>query len=187
SEQRINVNLICTLAATEDLNSLQFLLNSETDLHSVSCRSNNEWQKISFSFNGKDSLLLTSDKIFLKDDYTEIKFNYSFPVGTLNDTVLLLDRGHRWYPLIVDQIFTYTLKCRVPEKYEVLTSGKLQEVKNVNENTIFIWTCDTPVFKLPLIIYNPEHYKKSELISSENILEFYPLTIDSVNTKNILH
>ncbi|MBS4035308.1 MAG: hypothetical protein KGZ85_12635 [Ignavibacterium sp.] len=187
SEQRINVDLICTLAATEDLNSLQFLLNSETDLLSVSCRSNSEWQKISFSFNGKDSLLLTSDKKFLKDDYTEIKFNYSLPVDALNDTILLLDRGHRWYPLIVDQIFTYTLKCTVPEKYEVLTSGNLQTVKNINKNSVFNWNCNKPVFKLPLIIFNPEVYKRSGLISSENILDFYPLTIDSVNTENILH
>jgi hypothetical protein len=187
SEQTINVDLICTIAATEDLSSLQFLLNSETELLSVSCRSNNEWQKISFSFNGKDSLLLTSDKKFLKDDCTEIKFNYSLHVDALNDTVLLLDRGHRWYPLIVDQIFTYTLKCTIPEKYEVLTSGNLQAVKNINNNSIFNWSCNKPVFKLPLIIYNPETFKKNELISSENIIEFYPLTIDSANTKNILH
>jgi hypothetical protein len=186
SEQTINVNLICTFTTTKDLRSLQFLLNSKTALHSVSCRSNNEWRKISFTFNGSDSLLLTADENFLSGNYNEIKFEYTFPVEAINDTALILDRGHRWYPLIVDQVFTYTLKCTVPEKYRVLTSGKLQELNDVNENSIFTWNCDKPVFKLPLIIFNPDIYKKNEITPSENIIEFYPLTIDSANAKNII-
>jgi hypothetical protein len=187
SEHTINVNLICTITTAENLSSIQFLLNSKTALHSVSCRSHNEWRKLSFTFNGSDSLLLTVDENILRGNYSEIKFEYTFPVEALNDTALILDRGHRWYPLIPDQVFTYTLKCTVPEKYSVLTSGKLQEVNSLNENSIFTWNCDKPVFKLPLIIFNPDIYKKNEITSSENIIEFYPLTIDSTATKNILN
>jgi len=187
SEQAMDVNLVCSISTAENLDSIQFLLKSETNLYSVNYRTNNEWNEVPFIFNGKDSLLLMAGEKLSKNTKYDLKFKYSFPVEELSDTLLILDRGHRWYPLIVDQVFTFTLKCEVPEKYSVLTSGKLQEVNNVNGSSIFARDCDKPVFKLPLIIYNPKVYKRTEIISSENDIEFYSLTIDSAETKNILN
>lgn len=186
SEKSLIVNLLCNISTDENINSLQLLLNPAINLNSVSCLSHNEWRKISFAFNGNDSLLLKADEKSWFGKNTKLRFEYSLPVETLNDTVLLLDRGHRWYPLIVDQVFTYILKCNVPEKYKVFTSGKLQDVINVNGNSIFVWSCDKPVFKLPLIIYNPDMYKKLEVTSSNNNIGFYSMTIDSAGSKNII-
>lgn len=187
STQTFDVNLICSISTTENLGPIQFLLKSETNLYSVDYRTNNEWREVPFIFNGKDSLLLMAGEKLSKNTKYDLKLEYSFPVEEINDTLLILDRGHRWYPLIVDKIFTYTLKCIVPEKYKVLSSGKLQEVNNINGRSIFTWDCNKPVFKLPLIIFNPKNYKRTEILSSENDIEFYSLTIDSIETKNILN
>jgi hypothetical protein len=181
------MNLICSISTNENLSAIQFLLKSETNLYSINYRANNEWKEAPFIFNGEDSLLLMTGEKLSKNTNYDLKFEYSFPVEELNDTLLILDRGHRWYPLIVDQIFTYTLKCNVPEKYNVLSSGNLQEVNDVNGRSIFTWDCNKPVFKLPLIIFNPKNYKRTEIISSENDIGFYSLTIDSLETKNILN
>jgi hypothetical protein len=187
STQTIEVELICNIEKKDDSDVMEFLFNSGSNLYSVSYREDNHWHNITFNFNGKDSLHLITGERFVRGNNYDLKFEYSFPVEELNDTLLILDRGHRWYPLIINQVFTYTLNCNVPEKYKVLSSGKLQEVNNVNGSSIFTWDCNKPVFKLPLIIFDPKNYKRTEIISSENYIEFYSLTIDSIETKNILN
>jgi hypothetical protein len=186
SAKTIDVNLICNISKNDNSSVIQFLLNSESNLYSVTYRDNEDWDEIHFSFNGKDSLLLTTDEKFLKNNYYDLKFEYSFPVEMLNDTLLILDRGHRWYPLIGNQVFTYKLKCQVPKSFSVLSSGNLTEEKNVNDKSVFTWACDKPVFKLPLIVFNSKVYTKTELVTSENDIEFYYLTLDSTKAKNIL-
>jgi hypothetical protein len=186
STQSADVKVICSISKTDDLSSVQFLLNSKSNINSVTYLKDNSWLEIPFNFNGKDSLLLTVDDNFLKNNNHDLKFEYSLPIDELNDTLLILDRGHRWYPLIVNQVFTYKLKCQVQKSFIVLSSGDLSEVKNENDKSVFTWECDKPVFKLPMIVFNPEVYKKSELITTENKIEFYSLTLDSTKAKNIL-
>ena len=104
----------------------------------------------------------------------------------MNDTLLLLDRGHRWYPLITNQIFTYKMKCEVPESYSVLSSGNLIEKMDTG-NSVFVYECDKPVFKMPLIVFKRESYQHIELMSDENKLDFYSQEIDSTSINRILN
>jgi len=147
----------------------------------------NEWKPITFDFNGKDSLLLTIGNNLGSDKEREIKFEYSITIEDMNDTLLLLDRGHRWYPLISNQIFTYSLRCEVPYMYQVSSSGNLTSESKINENAIFEFECSKPVFKLPLIIFKKDLYQHIELISEENKIEFYSQKIDTSLITYVLH
>ncbi len=129
---------------------------------------------------------LTTGAILQTDNELQIKFNYSFEIEEMNDTLLLLDRGHRWYPLITNQIFTYKMKCEVPESYSVLSSGNLIEKMDTG-NSVFIYECDKPVFKMPLIVFRKESYQHIELLSDENKLDFYSQEIDSTTINRILN
>ena len=186
SARLLDVNLVCNIIPNTNSSTLQFLFSSEANLKSVKYNDGEEWADIPFNINGKDSLLLSPAEILSENNNYDIVFDYSLPVNELNDTVLILDRGHRWYPLISDQIFTYTLECEVPEGYSVLSSGdQFEEVKKIEKNN-FVYECDKPVFKLPLIIFNPEIFRKTELRSANNYIEFYSLTTDSSETIKLM-
>jgi hypothetical protein len=155
-------------------------------VNSISYFDGNDWIPLSFNFNGKDSLLLTTGEILQTDNELQIKFNYTFEIEENNDTLLLLDRGHRWYPLIINQIFTYKMKCELPESYSLLSSGNLIEETDSN-NSVYIYECDKPVFKMPLIVFKRELYQHIELISNENKLDYYSQEIDSTSINRILN
>ena len=186
SKKALEVKLVCNISPNKDTNTIQFLFSSEAILKTVKSRQDIGWSEIHFTFNGKDSLLLTADENYSENKNYDLVFDYSFPVEELNDTALILDRGNRWYPLIINQVFTYTLKCEVPEGYSVLSSGDHLEEANVIERNNFVYECNKPVFKLPLIVFNPEIFRKTELHSAENDIEFYSLTTDSVETVNLM-
>lgn len=185
-EKSIQINLICSLQKNDDVDEIQFLFNSSYQVNSISYKDGNEWLPLSFNFNGKDSLLLKTESIFQNDSDLEIRFNYSFEIDEMNDTLLLLDRGHRWYPLIINQIFTYKLKCEVPEGYSVLSSGKLIE-KVDTENSVFIYECEKPVFKMPLVVFKSKSYQRIGFSSEKNTLELYSREIDSTSIINMLN
>ena len=187
SSKSVQVNLVCNLRKNTNSQDIQFLFNSSSDLKSVSYLDKNEWRTIVFGFNGKDSLLLSIGNNTESNRAYEIKFEYSLTIEDINDTLLLLDRGHRWYPLINNQIFTYNLKCEVPDMYQVLSSGNLTGENNSNGNSVFEFECSNPVFKLPLIIFKKDLYKCMELVSEENKIEFYSQKIDSSLISYILH
>jgi hypothetical protein len=184
--QSVQVNLTCNLQKNNDADEIQFLLNSSYKMNSISYYDGDDWLPLPFSFNGKDSLLLITEAVLQKDNNLQIKFKYSFEIEEMNDTLLLLDRGHRWYPLIINQIFTYRLKCEVPESYSVLSSGNLIE-KIDTSNSVFIYEFDKPVFKMPLIVFKRESYQHIELLSNENKLDYYSHEIDSTSINRILN
>lgn len=184
--QSVQVDLICSLQNNSDSDDIQFLLNSSYNMNSISYYDGNDWLPLPFNFNGKDSLLLTTGAILQTDNELQIKFNYTFEIEENNDTLLLLDRGHRWYPLIINQIFTYKMKCEVPESYSVLSSGNLIEKVDTG-NSVFIYECDKPVFKMPLIVFKRESYQHIELLSEKNKLDFYSKEIDSTAINKLLN
>ena len=178
AEQSVQVELICSLQKNKDSDDIQFLLNSSYSMNSISYYDENDWLPILFKFNGKDSLLLITGEVLKNYSNVELKFQYTFEIEEMNDTLLLLDRGHRWYPLIINQIFTYKMKCEVPEGYRVLSSGNLIENMKTG-NSLFIYECEKPIFKLPLIVFKNNAYKHLEFLSEKNKLDFYSREIDS--------
>ena len=184
--QSVQVDLICSLQKNSDSDDIQFLLNSSYQVNSISYFDGNDWLPLSFNFNGKDSLLLIMWAVLQNDSNLEIKFNYTFEIEEMNDTLLLLDRGHRWYPLISNQVFTYKMKCEVPDSYSVLSSGNLIEKVDTG-NSFFIYECEKPVFKMPLIVFKRESYQHIEFLSEKNKLDFYSKEIDSTEINKLLN
>jgi hypothetical protein len=74
------------------------------------------------------------------------------------------------------------LICEVPKSYSVISSGNLLEIKNEGAKSVYVWESLLPVFKLTLIIYNPKIFKKTD----NDIVDFYHLSIDSINALKIL-
>lgn len=182
----VNVTMEFNRLSNNDTNHIEFLLNSKANISSIKHLVGYDWISTSYNFDGKDTLLINLPENFYDTNGCKLMLEYSFPIDALNDTVLILDRGNRWYPLISNQIFSFKLTTYVPTEYRVLSSGELIEETHNNESSIFIWESEKPVFKLPLIVFNPSVYTKTELSSQDRDLVFYTITQDTSQVKKIL-
>jgi hypothetical protein len=186
NSENIDVNVLCQIQTYDSLSSIQFLFSSESQIHSVEYLKEGNWISIQHKFNGKDSLLLLFDNEILPANKYVLKFKYSFPTNILDDSPVIIDRGHRWYPLIIDQIASFKLSCNVPEGYSVLAAGDLQSVNNYKESTTFIWESQSAVFKIPLVVFNRHQFKRAEFDSLGISIDFYYLNADSNEVSTII-
>jgi hypothetical protein len=115
-----------------------------------------------------------------------VKFVYAFPIDSLGNSLLLLDRGSRWYPLISDQIAKMRLRCEVPSGYTVLSAGDLLERKESELGTQFVWQSKLPIFKLPLVVFKSSSFKKdsSRVLRREIVL--YSSATDTISVNPVL-
>lgn len=183
----IEFTTLCQIQTSDSISTIQFVFNSESNIHSVEYLEEDKWISIPHKVNGKDSLLLLfNSEIFPANKYL-FRFKYSFPTNILNNSPVIIDRGHRWYPLILDQIAAFKLTCNVPKGYNVLAAGDLLSVNNYKDSTTFIWESQSAVFKMPLIIFNPTQFKRAEFDSLGISIEFYYLNADSIEASIIIN
>jgi len=144
------------------------------------------WLSIPYQFNGKDSLSLLFESGILPNKKYDLKFEYTFPASFQNDSLVIIDRGYRWYPLMLDTVAAFKLSCDVPKGYNVLAAGNLISVKENKDNTTFLWESKSAVFKLPVIIYHQTRFKKLEYDSLGINIDFFYLNADSIEALNVI-
>ena len=164
NSENLDVTLLCQIQPSYSLSEIQFIFSSESKIRSVKYLKENNWISIPYQFSGKDSLLLLFESGILPSDKYDLQFEYSFPTSWLKDSLVIIDRGHRWYPLILDQIAPFKLTCNIPKGFQVLAAGDLISVQENEVNTTFVWESKSAVFKLPLIIFNRSRFKEANLI-----------------------
>jgi hypothetical protein len=156
----VDITATCLMQKTDTTSQSELLLSSNSKLQAVLSFTNGCWSEIPFQFSGKDTLQLHFPLTMRQADSLTIKFRYTFPINSLGDSLLLLDRGSRWYPLIIDQIAAMRLRCEVPREYTVLSAGDLLEMKVSGTTSQFIWETKLPIFKLPLVVFKSSSLKK---------------------------
>ena len=110
NKEIIKIDLICEIQKRDNLPEIKFLLNDESKISSIKINKKNNWNDVQYKFN-KDSLIINSGQDSQTGQILKLKFVYSFPAGKFNDTVFAIDRGERWYPLVMDQIASFKLTC----------------------------------------------------------------------------
>ncbi|MCK4358154.1 MAG: hypothetical protein KAW92_05320 [Candidatus Cloacimonetes bacterium] len=169
----LNLNAKLEILKKDSIDKFELLLSSEAKIESIKSKIKNDWIDISYTRN-KDTLVLTIPSEIVSNRELIIEFNYTFPTGEIKD-VLYFDRGHRWYPLIIDQIARFKLTAEVPFEYEVFSVGDLISRKKLNEYSQFIWESKIPVFKLPIIIAKTGYYQKTYKECNSKEIYFYSL------------
>jgi hypothetical protein len=107
-------------------------------------------------------------------------FEYSYPIE--NDSIILLDRGNRWYPMIADNIVTFKLSIEAPEGYYAVSAGKLTVESAAAGIVKHIYESDVNVFKLPVFIAKKELYiLKSSKCGDINLNSYILSPNDSLN------
>lgn len=182
----IDITVLCQIQTSDSLSAIQFIFNSESNIHSIEYLEVGNQVNIPYQFIGKDSLLLHFNNRILPNNNYELRFQYSFPINLDVDSLILIDRGHRWYPLIMDQIAEFKLTCSVPNGYRVLAAGDLLSVNNYKDSSSFIWASQSAVFKMPLIIFNSSMVNKSEFDSLGIGIDFFYFNADSIVAMSLI-
>lgn len=179
----LKIKLVCDFQFKKNSETVLFILNDKCTINSIKLDSGIDWKNLQFSFIGEDSLSVILNENLSATKKHILVFDYSFPTGLYDDTSLVIDRGDRWYPLIMDQIVPFKLTCRVSKEMKVIAAGNLAEEKIEADTAVYTWESVQPVFKLPLIVFNPLRYKGSNY----NNLVLYTFLEDSINTSLILN
>lgn len=174
------------LHKVDTVRQVEMLLSSDAKIKSIKSKINDNWIDVPYEFAGKDTLrLAVPSESALKGELT-LDFEYTFPLGESKKEVMIFDRGHRWYPLIPDQIARFRLIASVPNEYIVFSAGDLVEKKISPEYSQFIWESKIPVFKLSLIIAKSSFYNETVKKCGDKEIFFYSSTVDKETKEKIL-
>lgn len=184
--QMLSVNLICSFRVLSSTDSIVFVFSNNSKIKSIKLRERSGWKNVGYRFNTSDSLIVYSTIKLDTAFVYELKFDYLFPTGRFNDTMLMVDRGDRWYPLIMDQIVPFKLYCHVSKGLSVISAGNLVTEQSQGDNDLFVWESKMAVFKLPLIIYNPSRYTESVLNKGKQKICLFTMGRDSLGVSTVL-
>ncbi len=175
-----------TLHRADTFNTIDLILSSNAEIKSVKSKTKGGWIDLSYKFTGKDTLSLTIPPALRLSRDFKIDFEYSFPSGGLKDSLMIFDRGNRWYPLIMDNIFRFKLRAEVPPGYIVFSAGDLIEKKTSPEHSQFTYESKIPVFKLPLVIAKTGVYNETFKKCGGKEVYLYSATVDKVEREKII-
>jgi len=175
-----------TLHRAGTVNTINLILSSDAKIKSVKTKIKGGMIDLSYKFTGKDTLSLTIPPALKLRRDLKIDFEYAFPSGGLKDSLMIFDRGNRWYPLIMDNIFRFKLKAEVPLGYIVFSAGDLIEKKTSPEHSQFTYESKIPVFKLPLVIAKTGVYYETFKKCGGKEVYLYSVTVDKVEREKII-
>ncbi|RPI15631.1 MAG: hypothetical protein EHM58_13675 [Ignavibacteriae bacterium] len=170
SKTHLLINAKVSFEIDNPVDTFELLFSSKNQVENIAHYDENHYKKVDYYSKGKDTMVIILSEQMKKDKKFTIVFDYMYPVI---DTIILLDRGHRWYPMIADNIFTFKTHLLVPANYIALTAGNLiNEV--ISDNLISLtYESTVHVFKLPLFITNEKNYVVKECkCSNINTLVF---------------
>jgi hypothetical protein len=182
ANNKLDVSNIVTLDA-RNTQSFELLFNYDCKIKSINIIKESGRVPLNYKFKGKDTLQITLEDA---GNYglVNIGFEYTYPVE--NDSVVLLDRGNRWYPLIADNIVTFKLSIESPEGYYAVSAGKLLNESVTSGISKCTYKSSVPVFKLPVFIAKKELYKMKSSVCGDVIIYSYILSPnDSLNLDSL--
>ncbi|MCK4856846.1 MAG: hypothetical protein KAT58_02655 [candidate division Zixibacteria bacterium] len=163
---------------------LDMSLTSRAQIASVRARAAEQWFTMSHQSSLQDAVSLIVPPELKSSAKLTLELKYAIPVGEMKGNVMILDRGHRWYPLIVDQIAPFKLTAQVPPGFQVLAVGDLVVQEITDDYSEFVWQSRIPVFKVSLVIARPGLFKETVKECSGKKVYFYsPEDSLDTNTK----
>jgi hypothetical protein len=170
------------LEKADTVAQFEVILNSDAKIGAIRSETKEGSVNLPYRFVGKDTLRLTVPSERVATRNLTLDFMYTLPMKELKGDVMLIDRGHRWYPLILDQIAKFKLTATVPEGYDVFAPGDFVEKKDLHQHYRFIWESKIPVFKLSLVIAKSNFYKETFRKCDNKEIRYYSSTSSDKET-----
>jgi len=170
----------------DTVTEFNLIFNSNVKIGAIKSKTSVGSIDLPYRFAGKDTLNITVPSPLSASSNLTVDFFYTLSLGESTGNLIMLDRGNRWYPLIMNQIVPFKLTATVPPGYTVFSAGDLVEEKDMRKQSQFVWESKIPVFKLPLIMVESEFYHKSAMDVTGKDIILYSSTLDQETQKKIL-
>ncbi len=185
SLSRMDVSALLSLRKPDTTSGLAMLLSSDALALSIKAKLRDTWLDVAGEQTSGDSLRLLLPSDLATTDSLTLRFDYRLPVDQFQD-VLVLDRGNRWYPLIMDQVTRVRLTAEVPGEYRVFSAGDLIESDTSGHRSRYVWETKIPVFKIPLVIARGSMYQETARTVDAKTIRLYSFTADSGLSETIV-
>ncbi|MFZ1685335.1 MAG: hypothetical protein WAU88_14560 [Candidatus Zixiibacteriota bacterium] len=147
---------IVTMQIDSGDHELTLLFSSRNRLDSIIESSKNS--PVKFVRKGVDTLIVTATENQRIAGTTMLRFVYAVPLAAEDSVLILLDRGHRWYPMIPDNVVSTELKVQVPKEFGVVACGDLVAVDSLQAEATYRWKSAIPIFKNALVLYRRDRF-----------------------------
>jgi len=176
-QNKVNVTAIVKLNKSDVLNEFELLLNSNFKIKSIKSKIKDNWVDISYNLKENNIIRLIIPSPLIDHNEFTMMFEYNFPTKGLKD-VFYIDRGYRWYPMIVNDIAQLKITANIPAEFEMFSAGDLVEINHKSGFSQFTWETKIPVFKIPFVLIKSNQYKKITRKCEDKDIYFYFLTDD---------
>jgi hypothetical protein len=178
SLNQVDILALLDVRKPDTAGGLAFLLSSDAGIPSVKAKGKDRWFDVRGDRTSGDSLRLLLPSDLATADSLTLRFGYRLPVDQFKD-VLVLDRGNRWYPLMMDQIARVRLTAEVPGEYRVFSAGDLVQSDTSGHGSRYVWETKIPVFKIPLVIARDGMYQETARTVDAKSIRLYSFSADS--------
>lgn len=183
SPQKLHISATVTCKMGQFVNQMNYLLNPIAEINSIQMRIKDDWQEIVYTSEDNTIQLTVPETLSFSKDLT-VRFEYTFPIEDTFTDFFYMDRGNRWYPLIIDDVAGVKISAVVPSQYKMLSGGDLIDIIKKNDISTYRWETQNPVFKIPFVLINPEKYFFLSMTCNDKEIDFYFLEDDQ--NKNMM-
>ena len=171
SPREIVISAIVSCTTKEDASQMEFLLNPTVGIHSILIKNNDEWSELSYDREDDTVRLSIPDSLVSTDRV--LRFDYLYPLEQPMGKFFYLDRGYRWYPLIIDDVAKVRIAATVLPGYSMFSCGDLVDVTQKGTRSTYVWETKIPVFKIPLVLFTTNIYTEISTPCNDNEISFY--------------
>ena len=177
----LTVEADLTFSASSPTDSVTLLLSSSVVSESLRVSQPGSGEELEFIRIGKDSLIIRIPSTARLLKHFDLRLNYRYPLQGTGQQVVMLDRGHRWYPMILDNVAGLDLRVTVPDDLTVIAPGDLIGSPTLLEQhqVAFSWSTAIPVFMIPILIYPVGMYHQYIATRGSLSVELMALSADT--------
>ena len=170
-EMVVSATMSCT--NQENTQQFEFLLNPAVGIHSISIKNNDAWLEVDYEREDNKVGLSIPDSLVSIEQI--LRFDYLFPLEQQLGNFFYIDRGFRWYPMIIDEVANVRISATVFPRYSMFSCGDLVGVTEAGTHLTYVWETQIPVFKIPVVLIPTDMYTKISTPCNDNEIAFYIL------------
>jgi len=167
---RLDIKCEMTVSGYKPGEYVEFELTDEAVIGEVSSYTANDTLNLEYS----DAVKVLIPEIAPDIEDIKIDFEYTLPLTGFYDGILYFDRGHRWYPLIPDQLADVTLTVVSERDKYIYINPAGRATARIGQSIVrATWYSPHPVFKIPLVIAETGKFFTLDPIDQDCTVDFY--------------
>lgn len=179
SRSHLQVTAVLGLDLTHPVDSLSLIFSSSIGNATVNDLSGKINGELVHRWVGKDSLVIDLPTVLATDHQLKLAFEYQYQLPGAGQAAVMLDRGYRWYPMILDNVAIVRLSAELPDSTIGFAAGDLKIEQTKPGMTRYVWQTQIPIFKIALVIANRSIYHEYRARRDSFEVLLYALSVDS--------